>query len=270
MGRLEGKALLVTGATGMAADAAERFAAEGAQVYVTARTEDKCRELVARIESAGGQAGFQAADLREEPAAMAVVEAARRRFGRLDGLDHVAGGSGRRFGDGPLPETTLEGWNETFRLNLTTQFLVAREVLRVLLAQEPAAGGSRGSLLLMSSVLGFHPAPAHFPTHAYAACKAAVGGLVHSTAAYYAPHRIRVNGIVPSLVATPMSARAAGDPATLGYTARRQPLAPSFMEPADVTGAAVYFMSEESRTVTGQLLRVDGGWSVSDGWESAG
>ncbi|CAN5845571.1 SDR family NAD(P)-dependent oxidoreductase [soil metagenome] len=268
MRRLDGKVLLVAGATGMAADAAERFAAEGAQVLVSARTEANCRQLVERIEAAGGGAAYHAADLREEAGAMAAVSAARERFGRLDGLYHVAGGSGRRFGDGPLHEATLESWNETFSLNLTTQFLVAREVIRTLLGQQPTDGNTRGSLLLMSSVLGFHPAPSSFPTHAYAAAKAAVGGLVRAAAAYYAPHGIRVNAIVPSLVSTPMSARAAQDSATLAYTARRQPLAPTFMQPGDVTGAAVYLLSDESRTVTGQLLRVDGGWSVSDAWEA--
>lgn len=269
MGRLDGKVIVVAGATGMAADAAERFAGEGARVFVTARTEANCRELVERIAAAAGEAAFLAADLREEPDVAAVVAAVRERFGRIDGLYHVAGGSGRRFGDGPLHEATLDGWNETFRLNLTTQFLVARDVVGAMLDQEPRAAGGRGSLLLMSSILGFHPAPGPFPTHAYATAKAAVGGLVRATAAYYAPDGIRINGVVPSLVTTPMSARAAKDAAALDYAARRQPLAGGFMAPEDVTGAAVYLLSDESRFVTGQLLRVDGGWSVSDAWGGA-
>jgi NAD(P)-dependent dehydrogenase (short-subunit alcohol dehydrogenase family) len=115
----------------------------------------------------------------------------------------------------------------------------------------------------MSSVLALRPVPARFATHAYAAAKAATLGLVRAMAAYYAEHAIRVNALAPALVRTPMSARAAADPASVAFAERRQPLTGGFLDPAEVTGAAVYLCSDESRAVTGQVLTVDGGWTVT-------
>jgi NAD(P)-dependent dehydrogenase (short-subunit alcohol dehydrogenase family) len=81
-------------------------------------------------------------------------------------------------------------------------------------------------------------------------------------AAAYASARIRVNAVAPGLTATPMAARAAGDARIRAYARRKQPLAGELMDPDEVAHAAVYFLSDESRVVTGQLLKVDGGWSV--------
>jgi len=266
-GRLEDRVILVAGATGMAGAAADRAAAEGARVFVVSRTPEHARDLAERLAAAGTAADWCAADLRDERATRDAVAAARARFGRIDGLCQVAGGSGRGFGDGPLHEVTLEAWDATLALNLSTQFLVMRETLRVMLEQPPGPAG-RGSIVLMSSVSSFRPAPARFAAHAYAAAKAAVLGLVRATAAYYAPSGIRVNAVVPGLVRTPMSTRAQGDPSVQADAARRQPLTGAFLEPADVAGTIVHLLGDESRAVTGQLVAVDGGWSVSDasGW----
>jgi NAD(P)-dependent dehydrogenase (short-subunit alcohol dehydrogenase family) len=262
MRRLQGRVILVTGSTGIAAAGARRFAAEGARVFVTSRTADHCARLVGEISDVGGEAAFLPAELTEEDQVDAAVAAAVARFGRLDGLFAVAGGSGRRFGDGPLHEATLEGWTRTLDLNLTSQFLVARAVLCRMLGQDPNAAGSRGALLLVGSVLARHPVPELFATHAYAAAKGGTESLVTTAAAFYAPRAIRINALTPGLVATPMSARAAEDPATVAFTARKQPLAGGFLLPDEIAHAAVYLLSDEARHVTGQVLAVDGGWSV--------
>ncbi|HEX3429181.1 MAG TPA: SDR family oxidoreductase, partial [Candidatus Limnocylindrales bacterium] len=237
--RLAGRVVVVTGATGIAAAAAERIAAEGARVFVVARTEANAASVAAGIRAAGGHAEHRAADLSDERAAIDAVAAAREAFGgRIDGLFAVAGGSGRRLGDGPAHEVSLEGWDATFRINAIPAFLAAREVLRAMLDQAPNATGTRGSILLMSSVLSVSPSPTLFATHAYAAAKAAIAGFARTTAAYYAPHGIRVNAIAPALVATPMAERAATDPATVAYAARKQPLARGLIPPIDVAAAA--------------------------------
>ena len=98
----------------------------------------------------------------------------------------------------------------------------------------------RGSIVLMSSVLAEHPEPTLFATHAYAAAKAATIGMTRAMAAYYAPQCIRVNALAPSLVATPMSARAAADPDSVAFAERAQPLAGGFLDPDEVAEAALY------------------------------
>ena len=254
MTRLAGKVCVVTGATGMAADAARRFAEEGAQVWVVASDRDQCEAL---------GLPFAVADLRDEAAAEAAFAAVRRAVPRIDALYAVAGASGRRLGDGPVHELTLAAWEGTLALNATPAFLAAREALRAMLDQPPGPSGTRGSLVLMASVLAADPPPVLFTTHAYAAAKAATVGLVRTMAAYYGEHGVRVNALAPALVRTPMSARAAADAASVAAARRRQPLTGGFLEAADVTEAALYLCSDESRAVTGQVLAVDGGWTVS-------
>lgn len=263
MNRLAGRVCLVTGSTGIAAASAQRFAAEGADTFVVSKTADHARELADRIADAGGSSSWIAAELSDETAVEAAVAACVERFGRIDGLFSVAGGSGRRFGDGPIHTVGRDAWDRTLELNLTTQAMVCRSVVARMRTQEPNESGTRGSILLMGSVTATDPAPEFFATHAYAAAKGAITALMTTMAAAYLPDRIRVNVVAPGLTATPMARRAAGDSAIRAYGARKQPLAGEMMDPDEIAHAAVFFLSDESRTITGQLLKVDGGWSVA-------
>lgn len=256
---LEGKRLVVIGGTtGIGLSAASAFVREGARVVVTGRDPDHCREAEARL---GASAKALPSDAAVEGSAEAAVEACISHFGGFDGLYHVAGGSGRRFGDGPLHELTLEGWQRTIDLNLTSLMLSNRAAVRAFQKR-----GHGGSILNMGSVLGMSPSPRHFTTHAYAAAKAAVIGLTRSTAAHYAADGIRVNVLAPALVATPMSARAQENPDIMDFIRTKQPLDGGRIGmPADLDGAAVYFLSDASRFTTGQVLHVDGGWDLSEG-----
>jgi NAD(P)-dependent dehydrogenase (short-subunit alcohol dehydrogenase family) len=263
MNRLIGRVCLVTGSTGIAAAAATRLAAEGAHTFVVSRTADHARELAEGIAAAGGSSGWMAAELSNEDAVGDAVATCVQRFGRIDGLFSVAGGSGRRFGDGPIHTVGREAWDRTLELNLTTQALVCRSVVARMRDQEPNGSGTRGSILLMGSVTASDPAPEFFATHAYAAAKGALTSLMTTMAAAYLADRIRVNVVAPGLTETPMARRAAADPAIRAYAARKQPLAGELMDPYEIAQAAVFFLSDESRTITGQLLKVDGGWSVA-------
>src|SRR5256712_4212222 len=168
-------------------------------------------------------------------------------FGGFHGLYHVAGGSGRKRGDGPLHQISDEGWDFTLHLNLTSLFYSNRAAVRQFLKQKTG-----GSVLNMGSVLGFSPSPRYFATHAYAATKAGIIGLTKSAAACYAKQNIRFNVLAPALVATPMSRRAQGNEAILDFIATKQPLDGGRIgQASDVEAAGLYFLSDEWKLVTG-------------------
>jgi NAD(P)-dependent dehydrogenase (short-subunit alcohol dehydrogenase family) len=262
MERLHGRGIIVTGATGIAAASARRFASEGARVVIISRTTASCEALAAEIMEAGGQAHAVVADLTDVPAAQEAVVTAIGALGRVDGLFNVAGGSGRRMGDGPLHELTAEAYEATMRLNATTHVTVTAPVLRAMLQQTPDADGGRGAIVNMGSVLATRPVPELFATHAYATSKGAVATLTTTSAAYYAPHGIRINMVAPALTISRMSERAQADAATQEFSRRKQPLSGGFIAAEDVAAAAAYLLSPEARAVTGQTITVDGGWSV--------
>ena len=240
------------------------FAEIGASVFVVSRTEEKCVRLADEITAAGGSCGWARADLTVEEESNEATQACLDRFGRIDGLFAVAGGSGRRFGDGPIHEMDLSGWEATLDLNGHPAFLAARNSVKVMRSQEPDASGIRGSIVLVTSVLAEHPAPGHFATHAYAAIKGAEIALTSALASYYAGDGVRVNAIAAGLIRTPMAERAAADPRIAAYASRKQPLAKGLLDAEDVAAAGAYFLGDVSRRVTGQVLAVDGGWSVSE------
>ncbi len=262
MDRLTGRGIIVTGATGIAAASARRFSAEGARVVIISRTAASCEALAQEIEASGGQAHAITADLVDVPAAQEAVIGAIGLLERVDGLFNVAGGSGRRMGDGPLHELSPEAYESTMRLNATTHVTVSAPVLRAMLEQVPDGDGQRGAIVNMGSVLATQPAPELFATHAYASAKGAVAALTTTAAAYYAPRGIRVNMVAPALTTSRMSQRAAADQATQDFSRRKQPLSGGFIPAEDVADAAVYLLSSESRAVTGQTITIDGGWSV--------
>lgn len=186
---------------------------------------------------------------------------AHKAFGSITGLFHVAGGSGRKWGDGPLDEMTLDGWNKTLELNLTSLMLSNRAMIQYFLDQK-----KEGVILNMGSVLGFSPSPKYFVTHAYAAAKSATIGFSKSIAAYYARHNIRINVIAPSLFVTPMAKRAAEDKEILQFLKTKQPLDGGRAGVSEDIGTAVLmFLHPDSKFITGQVLSVDGGWTLSEG-----
>ena len=262
--RFDGRVCLITGSTGIAAAAARRFAVEGARIFVVSRTETHCADLVQLLTNTGAEAAYAAADLTTDDAASVAVAACAARFGRIDGVFNVAGGSGRRFGDGLVHEATPAGWDATLALNARSLFLVCRAAVAQMLAQEPDAEGARGAILNMSSVLATSPSPRYFATHAYAAAKGAIESLTRTMAASYAPQGIRVNAVAPSLTLTPMAARAATDADTQRYATWKQPLVGGFLAAEDISGAAAFLLSGDSRAITGQILTIDGGWSVTE------
>lgn len=257
--QLENKSIVIIGGTtGIGLSAAKAFIAEGAKVVVVGRNEES---VAAAKKILRENAEVLSADATHEGAASKAIQVCIEKFKSFDGLYHVAGGSGRKMGDGPLHELSLDGWNKTLELNLTSLMLSSQAAIKKFLELE-----KEGTLLNMGSVLGFSPSPQYFSTHAYAAAKSAIIGFSKSIAAYYAKDNIRVNVIAPALVETPMAQRAANDESILSFIKTKQPLDGGRIgKPGDTDGLAVYFMSDGSKFTTGQVVAVDGGWTISEG-----
>ena len=134
-----------------------------------------------------------------------------------------------------------------------------------MLQQEAADSGVRGAIVLTSSVLASAPEPREFATHAYAAAKGALEAMSRSMAAYYAPHRISVNCVAPGIVRTPAGESAMDDPKLAEIVRGRQQLASGLVRVEDVARTALYLLGEAAGSITGQVVRVDGGWSVLAG-----
>lgn len=257
---LTGKVLVVVGGTsGIGRSAVEVFIDCGAKVATMGRKREEIERLQSIFE---GSMIARSGDAMSARSIEQLLEMAAEKWGKVDGLYHVAGGSGRNMGDGALHEITEEGWSKTLEWNLSSVFYSNRAAVRQFLKQ-----GGGGTILNMGSVLGKHPSPGYFTTHAYAAAKAALPGWVRSLASYYAGENIRINVLAPGLVQTPMAKRAAESVEIMEFIKKKQPLDGGRTGRAsDLDAAAVFFMSDASRFVTGQTLCVDGGWSVSEGW----
>jgi NAD(P)-dependent dehydrogenase (short-subunit alcohol dehydrogenase family) len=255
--RLEGRVALITGAaSGIGRATALRFAAEGARVAALDLDEEGLRETVAAIAAAGGAALPVAADVSQPEQVRRAVAQAVAAWGRLDALFNGVGVSGRRWGDGPVDQCSEEAWERVLQINLTSMFLVCKAALPHMLAQ------GAGAVVNLASVLGLVGGDEDFATHAYAASKGGIIALSRAMAATYAPRGIRVNVIAPGLIATPMSRRAQESAHIQARLRDLQPLTGTMGAPDDVAAAAVYLASDDARFVTGQVLAVDGGWTV--------
>jgi NAD(P)-dependent dehydrogenase (short-subunit alcohol dehydrogenase family) len=259
-GRLAGKVAIVTGASsGIGRAAALRFAMEGARVAMLSRgadTGEAAASEASAVARFGGEAAFLRADVSREDDVQRIFSGVVERWGRLDCMFNAAGISGRKFGDGPAAECTMEGWQTVIDANLTSIFLCCKYGIQAMID----SGG--GAIVNLSSVLGLVGGDEDFATHAYAASKGGIIAFTRAVASYYAPHGIRANVICPGLIRTNMSLRAQGDPGIMARLPVLQPLTSDFGTPQDVANAALYLVSDESSFVTGEILSVDGGWTT--------
>jgi NAD(P)-dependent dehydrogenase (short-subunit alcohol dehydrogenase family) len=257
--RLVDKSIVVIGGTsGIGLSAARSLEKEGANLVLVGLDEISRKDASSQLQS---NPKIICGDARQEGIAKSAIETCIDQFGDFNGLYHVAGGSGRKFGDGPLHELTFEGWNQTLALNLTSMMLSNQAAVKAF--QKLNHGGS---ILNLGSILAFSPSPKYFVTHAYAAAKAAVEGLSVSSAAYYASQNIRINVLAPALVESPMSQRAMTNSEIMNFSASKMPLDGGRVgQPSDLDQAAVFFLSDDSKFTTGQVLHIDGGWHLTEG-----
>lgn len=252
--RLRGKVALVTGAgsrgpgVGNGKAVATLFAREGAKVICVDQVLERATETVASIEAEGGAALAVAADVTKRAECERMVAAAIERYGRLDIL-HNNVGIGARQG---IREVTEDEWDRVMAVNLKSMLFATQAAIPHL----EAAGG--GSIINISSIAALR----HYAgTIAYQTTKAGVIGLTISLAGDLAEKRIRVNAIAPGQVWTPMAASHMS-PARRAER-QRAGLIQDEGTAWDIAWGAVYLASDEARWVTGQVLVIDAGVTLT-------
>ena len=262
---LAGQAALVTGGdSGIGAEVCRVLAAAGAVVGINyLRDATAAETLRDEIGRAGGRAIPVKADVSDEAAVAAMFERFAAEAGRVD---VVVANAGIQI-DAPAAEMTAAAWRRVIDVNLTGQFLCAREGIRRFRAQPPlAASRARGKIVCMSSVHEVIPWAGHVN---YAASKGGVMLMMKSLAQEVARERIRVNAIAPGAIATPINRPAWETPEARERLVRLIPYG-RVGEPLDVAKAALWLVSEESDYVTGTTLFVDGGMTLYPGFVGNG
>ena len=255
---LAGHVAVVTGASsGIGLGVAEGLAAAGAAVVVNYHSDaDAAEELVARVRADGGRAIAVGANVSEEQEVVKLFDAAASAFGRVDVL--VANSGVQK--DAAIADMSLADWNTVIEVNLTGQFLCAREAVRRFRAQpkEGRPARSAGAIITMSSVHEVIPWAGHVN---YAASKGGSRMLTRSLAQEVAVDGIRVNAIAPGAIRTPINKEAWDSEGALEKLLRLIPYG-RIGEPEDVARAAVWLASDQADYVTGTTLFVDGGMTL--------
>lgn len=254
MNALANKVAIVTGASsGIGYATAKMFAREGAKVVVTARRQAELDRLVTEIVEGGGQAVAVAGDAKDEAVAKLVVETATLRFGGLDIAFNNAGAVGEMA---PAHEVTLAGWRDVLDTNLTSAFLGAKYQVPAMMAR----GG--GSLVFTGSFVGYRVGMPGMV--AYAASKAGLIGLTQVLAAELGVKGVRANAILPGGTDTPASITNApgATPEVLAFVEGLHALK-RMAVPDEIARSVLHLASDASSFITGAVLLVDGGVSIS-------
>jgi gluconate 5-dehydrogenase len=242
-------ALVTGGSSGIGQAMAQALALAGARVVLMARGEQGLERATTAIRSAGGQAAWVRADLSERSAAQRAAQQAVAPFGEPDILVNAAGVNLRP----PLAEQTLPQWDELMAVNLTAPFVLGQRF-------GPAMAQRGWGRIINVASQQAHRAFGN--SGGYGASKAGLTGLTRSQSEAWAPSGVCCNAISPGFVATPLTAAVASDPVRSAALAARTMIGRNG-EPADFAGIAVFLASRASDYVTGQLIFVDGGFSVT-------
>jgi len=263
---LAGQPALVTGAnSGIGRAVALGLARAGADVAVNYVTGPEAAEEVAHeIEGMGRRAITLKADVSKEDEVERMFADAIAKFGTL----HVMVSNAGLQRDSAFDKMTLEQWNTVIGVNLTGQFLCARAAAREFLRRGVVASVSRaaGKMICMSSVHQQIPWGGHVN---YAASKGGIMMMMKSIAQELAPHLIRVNGIGPGAIRTPINTSAWDTPAAYADLMTLVPYK-RIGEPDDIAQAAVWLASDAADYVTGATLFVDGGMTLYPGFATGG
>jgi NAD(P)-dependent dehydrogenase (short-subunit alcohol dehydrogenase family) len=251
--RLASKTALITGSTqGIGKAIAERYAAEGAAVaIVSSHSRGRAESVAAAIRATGGKAEAFVADCSRVDEVRALAAATLAKFGGLDILVNNAG----IMHTASIEETTEEKWDAQLDLNLKGAFFLTQACLPEFRRK------GRGKVINVTSIWGIGAGP-NCP--AYCASKGGLENLTRALAVEIGKYNINVNSLAPGNIATPLNAHLRG-PDMGAYIAQMRALTPTgrdFLQPEELTGAAVYLASADSDAVHGVTLTVDAGWSA--------
>ncbi|HEX9603849.1 MAG TPA: SDR family oxidoreductase [Myxococcales bacterium] len=263
---LQGQKAIVTGAnSGIGKAIAIALGHAGAEVVVNYRDgEDAAVAVVKEIAQGGSRALAIRADVSREAEVKDLFRSAIEQLGTVDILINNAG----LQRDAPFEDLTVDQWNAVIGVNLTGQFLCAREAVREFKRRGvvPEVSRAAGKIICISSVHEVIPWAGHVN---YAASKGGVMLMMKSLAQEVAPHRIRVNSIAPGAVRTPINRDAWSTPEALDALLRLIPYK-RIGEPEDIARAAVWLASDEADYVNGISLFVDGGMTLYPEFASGG
>jgi NAD(P)-dependent dehydrogenase (short-subunit alcohol dehydrogenase family) len=249
-GRFNGKRAIITGASkGIGRATSIRFAREGGRAALISRTRADLEEVAAIIAADGGEALVLPADVSNEEALSAAIDAAAKEWG---GLDIVVSNAGIElpFEDSTANALPLDVWQKIMNTNLTGQFLTCKHGISHLLE------GGGGTVVMVGSPCGVRGFC--FQEHAYTASKGGIVALMQVMAVDYAPHNIRVNACIPGFIDTPMNAHVMADPELLEtWSATIPNKRPGTAE--EVAGVILFLASDEASYVLGSAFVVDGG-----------
>jgi NAD(P)-dependent dehydrogenase (short-subunit alcohol dehydrogenase family) len=254
---LDGTVAVVTGGAGGLGEAITLdLAANGVRVALVDRDADAAASIGSRLSANGRDAVVQVGDARDPDTLVRLFEAADERWGRLDTLVNVVGGTFRA----QFTDTNAKGWDALLRANLLHVFHACS-----LAVPRMRAGGRGGSIVNLTTIEAHRAAP-NFAV--YSAAKAGVAHFARSLALEVAPDGIRVNNVAPDITPTPNMGDIAADSSSLGDPVGARIAVPMGRVgvPTDVSGCVVFLASGLSSYVTGTTLHPDGGTFASAGW----
>lgn len=249
-------ALVTGGSSGIGEGIARHLAAAGASVVLTyGRHDDEARATVAQIEAAGGQALAVSADVSQEESVLVLFDAAREAYGTVDIVVSNAG----LQDDAAIGDMTVAQWDHVMGVNLRGMFLTTREAVKEFRRRGPTEGKRRlGHILCISSVHEIIPWAGHAN---YAASKGGAMLYMKTLAQEVSGEGIRVNGIAPGAIATPINHQAWETPEAERALDTLIPIGRVGL-PDDIGGAAVWLASDASDYVVGHSLLIDGGMAL--------
>ena len=251
MGRLDGKVTIITGAgAGIGRAAAILFASERSAVVIAARDPGNGRAVADEIKGAGGRALFVQTDVTDEDSVRRCVETAVSEYGQITNLYNNAGGSTSR--DGLLTDTPNEEFWRAIKLEIFGSWLMSRHCIPEIVR---AGGGAIVNTTSAAAIVGT------VGRDAYTAGKGAINALTRSLAVEFAPQKVRVNAVAPGYTRTERVVNKLGGVESIKEAEQKHLLGTA--EPVDPAYAALYLSSDEARMVTGHILVVDGGFTIS-------